>query len=152
MIAGDAVGWISKLDSVVRLRHNAIPRNQLLLALVVIGHHGNAAVMLGAGHAACPLFETDQSALAVSHIAVGLVQGLTEQRGTAGGLVVAQQKVVGNVAEDNPVHIAEIDRTLGPVGAGPQATDRRGANDQFFEPQVECLRRLRLRRGACPLR
>ena len=81
--------------------------------------------MLGPGHAPGQVLAGDQTALAVPGVAVGVVGGAPERRHHARRLVPAQHPVVGDVAPDQAVVVAEPDRPLGPPVAGRDPFDRR---------------------------
>ena len=133
----DAVVRIGEPDRAVRLHHHVVRRVQPL-PLVALGEHGDAAVMLGAHHRAGAVQARDQPAFLVPGVAVGEVARLAVDR-DALALDPAQDAVVGDVAEQQAVGIAEPHRPLGPAAALGEPLQRRVVQDVACEALVDDL-------------
>ncbi len=133
VVAGDAEVRVGEPDRAVRTDHRVVGRVEPL-ALEVTGEDGDRAVVLGAGHPAVALLTGDQAALAVEGVAVAVPGHRAEDADRPGGLVPAQDPVVGDVAPDQLPPRGHVERALGPaavpvellepgvpVGAGAEA-------------------------------
>src|SRR5258705_13440560 len=85
------------------------------------------------------MLASDESALAVAGVAVGMVARLTEDADPAGFLVPAHDAVIGNVAPQKTAHIAEIHRALVETAAVREPLDARKREPVFIEGRIEIL-------------
>ncbi|HEY9412122.1 MAG TPA: hypothetical protein VIP77_21265 [Jiangellaceae bacterium] len=91
------------------------------LAVVALGQHGGAAVMLDPGHPALALLAADEPAQPIDGVPVGVSGGLAPHADRTRGLVPAQDAVVRDVAEQEVAAGREVGGPLGPAAAGEQA-------------------------------
>ena len=135
VVGHDAVAGIGEPDGAVGM-HGEIVGSVEMLALERVHEDGDGSVVLRAREAAGVVFAGEQAALAVAIVAVAVVGGATERGDFAGVGVVAQDAVVGNVAPEKIVAIAEPDGAFGPARAGVEALDGGIALDVFAETRV----------------
>src|SRR5262245_19493874 len=83
----------------------------------------------------------NESALAVTGIAVGVVGGATEDADPTGLLVPAHDAVIGNIAPQETARIAEVDRALVKTAAGREPLDAGKRKPVFVEGWIETLHR-----------
>src|SRR5262245_44636386 len=83
----------------------------------------------------------NESALAVTGVAVGVVGGLTEDVDPASLLVPAHDAVIGNVAPQETAGIAEVDRALVKTAAGREPLDAGKRKPVSVEGRIETLHR-----------
>ena len=93
------------------------------LALELVHQHRDRAVVFGARDPPRLVLAGDEAALAIATIAVGVVGRLAIDADRAGGLVVAHQPIVRDVAPDQATGVAEIDRPFAPAHAGREPLD-----------------------------
>ena len=97
--------------------------------------------MLRARDAARPVLAGNQPALSIPGVSVGVVGRLPVDRGLAGRRMPAHDAVVGNVAEQQAVPVAETKLALGPPGTGPDALQGGVGVDVVPEAVVHNLHR-----------
>ena len=97
--------------------------------------------MLRACDAARPVLAGNQATLAIPGVSVGVVGRLPIDSGLARWRMPAHDAVVGDVAEQQTVPIAEPDRPLGPPGTGPEALQGGVGVDVVPEAVVHNLHR-----------
>src|SRR6185369_8509384 len=90
------------------------------LSLIGVGQHGDRPVWLGPGDGAAAVLAADQAAAAVHRVPVRVPAGLAEDPYRSGGLVPAQDPVVGDIAEDEVSAGREPGRAFRPTAAGMQ--------------------------------
>ena len=106
--------FVPKATIAVGGYHHVVWRIQPL-SVVLVGDDGKAPVKLGAGHATGTVLAGHESPLRIDRIAIGVVRRLAED---AEMVVVPQQAhypVVGDVAEEQIIALAEEGWTLGPA-------------------------------------
>ena len=119
VLAQDAIVRVTEPDRAVRMHHHIIGRVQAL-ALPAIGQHGARAIVFGTHHAAAQVLATDQSALPVHCIAVGIVGGLAVLAHRIIALIPAQHPVIGNVGPDQRGVGRKPSRAFAPACPSPQ--------------------------------
>src|SRR5205085_2610065 len=97
VVAVDAVGGVGEPDRAICLDDRVVRAVQAL-ALEAIRDHRDGAVVLRAGDPPVAMLTGDEAAGAVHGVAIGVPRRLAEGADDAGGLVPAQQAVVGDVA------------------------------------------------------
>src|SRR3954451_8725692 len=99
------------------------------------------------------MLASDEAALAVAGVAVGVIARLTEGADPAGFLVPAHDAVIGDVAPQQTARIAEIDRPLVETAAAREPLDARKRDPVFVEGRIETLnRRVRIALARLPRR
>ena len=136
IVGVDAVGRIGEPDRAVGFHHHVVGRVQPL-ALPFVGDGGDRAVMLGAADAAARMLASDQPALPVDGVAVGIARRLAEHADAAVGLVVAQHAVVRDVGPDDIAAGGEPGRAFRPAASGEQLFHLRVAVEQAREARIE---------------
>src|SRR5262249_33874434 len=111
------------------------------LALEAVDQHGDAAVVLGAGHASSAVLTGDQPALVIASVAVAVVGWAAEDADSPGLLAPTQHAVVRDVAPQQVAAIAEPDRPFGPAEAGGEPLDRGVADGILRKARVDHLNR-----------
>src|SRR5581483_516802 len=94
-------------------------------------------VIFGARHPAAAMLAGDEPSLAVAGVAVGKLRGRAIDRDLAGGLVPAQDAVVGDVAPQETAMVAEPDRSFRPSAAGGETLNRGIEQSIFRKARVE---------------
>ena len=102
---------VGEVDAAVGLHHHVVGAVEAA-ALEAGGHHGDAAVGLGAGHAAAVVLAGDEAALQVAGEAVGAVGGLVVDAG-AFTRHVLNAPVVVDVAKQQVAAVGPPHRPLG---------------------------------------
>ncbi len=136
VVAGDAERRVGEPDRAVRLHHQVVGRVQPL-ALETVGQHGDRAVILGTGDPATTMFGSDQAALAVARVAVGVAGRLAEAVHQPGMLAPAHDAVVGDVAAQEIAAVAEPHRTLGPAQPAGDTLHRGERQAEMLEARVQ---------------
>ncbi len=125
---------VVSLDSVARIRepdgtvggHDHIVRRVQRLAVEPVDDHGDAAVVLGARHAARIVLAGDQAAFAIPCVAVGVVRRLPEHADRSVFFVPAHHPVVRDIAPDEATQVPEVHRAFAPPKSrGPAVLSRR---------------------------
>ena len=83
------------------------------------------------------MLASDEAALSVASVAVGVIGGLTEDIDPAGLLIPAHDAVIGNVAPQKTARIAEIDRAFVETAAGHEPFDAREREPVFVESRMK---------------
>ncbi len=135
IIAVDAVGGIAEPHRAVRLDDRVVGRVQPF-AFEAVRQHGDRSVMLGAGHPSGQVFATDQPALPVGGVAVGILAWLPEYRHRSVGLVEPHHTVIGNVGPHQITPGGEVGRTFRPAATGGEFVEIGMADDARGEPRI----------------
>jgi len=87
------------------------------------------------------MLASDEAALAVASVAVGVIGGLTEDVDPASLLIPAHDAVIGNVAPQETARITKIDRALIKPATGREPLDAGKREPIFVEGRIETLHR-----------
>ena len=107
------------------------------LAVELVGQYREAIVGLVAHHAAVAVLEGNLPTLAVKSVAIAVAGGLVDRRDFAVILEPAMLHVVRDVAPHKVLAPTAPRRPFGPIHAGVQPLDGRGANLVFLECLIE---------------
>ena len=136
VVGHDAIAGIGEPNGAVGMDGEVVGGVEML-ALKIVHEDGDGAVVLGARKAAGIVFASEEAALAVAVVAVAVVGGIAERCDFAGVSVPAEDAIVGNVAPQKIVAVAEPDRAFGPARAGVEAFDGSVALNIFCEARVD---------------
>ena len=104
--------------------------------------------VLGTDHRSPILTAGDEAPFQVAGIAVGVTGRLTQHAHAAALLVIFENAIVGDVAEDQKTQIGEPRRPFGPSCAGPKPFKPRIAEHVLVKARIERLYVPRKRRRA----
>ena len=150
VVGKNAVGGVGEPYRVVQPHDNVVGRVQPPVA-ETIGENGQRPVEFRPGHAASPVLAGDEPTLAVAGIAVDEV-GRRPEDGHTAALHPSQHPLVGNVAEDQALHVREPDGSLRPAAAPVELLQVRTSDRQPAEPLVmDFVDRRWLSHACCPL-
>ena len=138
VVAVDPVRRVGEPDRAVGAHDDVVGAVQAL-AVEAVGDRRDRAVVLGALDAPGAVRAAHQPSLAVDGVAVGVARRRAEDADVAGGLVPAQDAVVGDVAPHQVAAGREVGRALGPAGALEELLDARARAHEAPEALVEDL-------------
>ena len=136
IVAADAGAVVAEPDRAVGFHHHVVRPGQTR-ALERGGEHRDRAVVLGAGQRAAAQLAGHQPALPVARVAVGISRRVAQGGCGAGDLVPADERVVGDVGEQQVAPVAVPGRPFGEAKAGGDAFDGGEAQHQVPEARIE---------------
>ena len=137
--AVDAEQRIGEPDGVVGLHDDVVGRVETP-AFETVDQNRYVAVVLGAGDTArVRVLAGDESALAVTRVAVGVVGRAAEYREAVVLLVELHDPIVRNVAKEKVSAVGEVDRALGPAHASADLLERARIDPILAKARIEDL-------------
>ena len=118
IIGKDTVSRIGKPDMSVGMNHSIV-RGIEAFSVKVVYENGNRSVIFGSCDTPGPVFTTDEPALPVACVSIGVVRGVAIDTHDAGGFLPFQDPVVWNIAPEEVASITEPDRSLCPARSRP---------------------------------